>query len=506
MSLVDDLVGGADLSVGLLRQFWNVVRRSGLQILGVHGGGRIPEHLFVDGKVDGITDGDLSGFGLGSEGGQVFLDVAHLLGGDRACVDLVGEFRCLLEVVIGVGGVGEFELLGELDGGHGRFVGKLHGGLDLGHDFLLGFLELVFGEDSLLVDVLGFESLEGILCLPGPGLLVLSATLVLGIGGGMPVESVGVHLEDGGSVALSDVVDDGLSSLGDVGGVHAVDQQTGNAVVLSLFVNVGVLGDIRREGVDGTTVVDDQQQDGKVVLGGRVQQFGRSAVLGTTLTDKDNGDAVVVVRRGDVLLLVVGVVRDAEGAIQEDRLGGTGRVGELFADQGPSSLKVLFAIEDVHRSTGSAAGSGVLHEKLGHDGTRVDPAGDGVGVLTVVREFLVGLFDGVVDESGDGFLSVVQVHESTDLALHVLLVAGVFESSCHLHGLVQLQQLSLVGLHGVVVGLDFFRRVAEAFLELLGNPVPLEVDGGSHGALLDDLGRLYGGFGVECGGHEHRRW
>mmetsp|Transcript_11515 Transcript_11515/g.23755 ORF Transcript_11515/g.23755 Transcript_11515/m.23755 type:complete len:263 (-) Transcript_11515:884-1672(-) len=261
MTLVDDLIGGTDLTVGLLRQFGNVVRRSSLQILSVHGCGRIAQHLFVDGEVDGITNGDFSGFSLGSKVGQVLFDVRHLFGRDGSGVDLVGEFRCRTKVVVGIGGVRELELLGQFNGRHRRVVGEFHGGLDLSHDFLLGFLEFLFGEDTQLVDVLVFESLKRILFLSSPGLFAFSATFVFRIGGGVSVESVGVHLQDSRSLATSDVIDDGLSSLGNVGGVHTVDQQTGNSVVLSLFVNIGVLCNIRGEGVNGTSVVNHQQQD-----------------------------------------------------------------------------------------------------------------------------------------------------------------------------------------------------------------------------------------------------
>ena len=74
-------------------------------------------------------------------------------------------------------------------------------------------------------------------------------------------------------------------------------------------------------------------------------------------------------------------------------------------------------------------------------------AGEGMGVLAVIGVLLVAVFDGVVYERGDGFLSVVKVHESPNFALHVLLVAGVLESSVQLEGFVNLHERLFAVLH-----------------------------------------------------------
>jgi len=84
----------------------------------VDGGGRIAKHLFVDGEVDGISDGNFAVLGLLLEAGDVSLDDGHLFGADGAGVDLVGEGRALAGVVVGVGGIGEFQVLGEFDRWH----------------------------------------------------------------------------------------------------------------------------------------------------------------------------------------------------------------------------------------------------------------------------------------------------------------------------------------------------------------------------------------------------
>merc|ERR1711966_143433 len=64
----------------------------------------------------------------------------------------------------------------------------------------------------------------------------------------------------------------------------------------------------------------------------------------------------------------------------------------------------------------------------------------GVGVLPVVGVLLVTVLDGIVNEGGDGLLAIVQMHEASDLALHVLLVAGILKGLSLGHGVVDLQE------------------------------------------------------------------
>ena len=60
----------------------------------------------------------------------------------------------------------------------------------------------------------------------------------------------------------------------------------------------------------------------------------------------------------------------------------------------------------------------------------VSTAIEAVGSLTT------DLADRVCDEGRDGLLAVVKVHEATDVALHVRLVARVLELAAQLHHLV----------------------------------------------------------------------
>ena len=465
VSLIDNLVSGTDLSVGLLSQLGDVVRRSSLQILGVDGGGGIAKHLLVDGKVDGIADGDLTGIGLGTEVSNVSIDRLHLLRADGAGIDLIRPLGRHLLVVVSVRGIGVLELLGKFNRRHGRAIGELDGLLHLGKDLLASILELVLAEDAVS-DVLVLEGLDGVLRGTSPGFLLLASALVLGVGRRVTVETVGVDLKDGRSLATADVINDGLASLGNIGGIEAIDEESGDAVVLALLIDVAVLGNVLSEGVDGTAIVNHDNEKGEVVLGSGVEKLSHTSVLGATLTDEDNTEAIVVGGRGNILLLNLLVVGDAKVTVQLDTLGGTAGVRELLRNEGPATLEIGLLVEDVHRATGTLAGSTLLHEQLGHDGARIDATGDGVGVLPVVGVLLVTVLDGIVNEGGDGLLAIVQMHEASDLALHVLLVAGILKGPSLGHGVVDLQENTLIAVDRTFVGSNLLVAVPEGTLEL----------------------------------------
>jgi hypothetical protein len=89
-----------------------------------------------------------------------------------------------------------------------------------------------------------------------------------------------------------------------------------------------------------------------------------------------------------------------------------------------------------------------------------------MGVLTVVRVLFVALSDGIVDQGRNTFLSIVEVHETTNLALHVLLIAGILKGTSKLHGLVKLHEGFLVALELVVIGFYLIGSVTKFVLEL----------------------------------------
>mmetsp|Transcript_35 Transcript_35/g.107 ORF Transcript_35/g.107 Transcript_35/m.107 type:complete len:591 (+) Transcript_35:199-1971(+) len=310
VSLIDNLVSGTNLAVGLLSEFGDVVRRSSLEILGVDGGGGITKHLLMDSKVDGITDGDLTSVGPGTEVSNMSVDCLHLLGADGAGIDLIRPLGSRFLVVVGVGGIGILELLGKFNRRHGRLIGELDGLLHLSKDLLASILELILGKDAVS-NVLVLEGLDGVLRGTSPGLLLLTSALVLGIGRRVTVETVGVNLKDGRSLATADVINDGLASLGNIGGIETIDKESGDTVMLALLKDVAVLRNVLSEGVDGAAIVNHNNKKGEVVLGGSVEKLSHTAVLGATLADEDNTDAIVVGGRGNILLLNLLVVGDA---------------------------------------------------------------------------------------------------------------------------------------------------------------------------------------------------
>lgn len=64
-----------------------------------------------------------------------------------------------------------------------------------------------------------------------------------------------------------------------------------------LEVDVRVGGDVGREGVDGAPVVDDQEQQGKLLLGGSVKGFRHASVLRRSLAEEHDGHPDKKLRR-----------------------------------------------------------------------------------------------------------------------------------------------------------------------------------------------------------------
>mmetsp|Transcript_18098 Transcript_18098/g.54586 ORF Transcript_18098/g.54586 Transcript_18098/m.54586 type:complete len:389 (+) Transcript_18098:1386-2552(+) len=388
----------------------------------MHDRARVGEHLFEHRQVDRVGDGDLALGGEGLEGGDVRLAHGERLGVGDALGDLSGVGRRRAQVVVGVRRVGELELLGKLGGRCGRIAREVERLLDDGLDGLGGAVQ---------VEPLGkrrrLEELDGVGLGARPLLLILAATLVLWIGGRVALKAVRVHLQDGRPL-LPHVVDNRTARLERFLEVAAVDLDAGHTVVLALHVDVIVGGNVGREGVDGAPIVNHNKEERQLLLCGRVEALGHTAVLGAALAHKDNGDAVVV-------LGALGV----EHAVEKDGARRSSRVRKLLADERPAALEVGLLVVDVHRAARAAACAGVLSKELGHDGVGGDARGERVGVLAVVGELLVALLDGIGDERGDRLLTVVEVHEAADISLHVGLVARVLELAAELHHLIGLE-------------------------------------------------------------------
>mmetsp|Transcript_29212 Transcript_29212/g.72879 ORF Transcript_29212/g.72879 Transcript_29212/m.72879 type:complete len:293 (-) Transcript_29212:84-962(-) len=236
--------------------------------------------------------------------------------------------------------------------------------------------------------------------------------------------------------------------------------------MLSLQEDVRVLRHVGREGVDRAAIVDDHKEDRQVLLGRRVEALRHPPVLRAALAAEDDGHAVVALRR------------DAQVPVQQDGARGAHRVRQLLRDESPAALEVRLLVVDVHRPARPAARARVLGEELGHHRAGRHAARERVRVLAVVRVLDVAALDRVGHEGGDRLLAVVQVHEATDVALHVRLVARVLELAAELHHLVRLEEVLRLD-H--VVSLQLLLRDAKLDLEARAEVRP--VDGGARAHL-----------------------
>jgi hypothetical protein len=98
-------------------------------------------------------------------------------------------------------------------------------------------------------------------------------------------EPICVYLQDSWAL-VTHMIDYCFACGHGVGHVLTVHEQSGDPVVEALLVDVRVGCDVGSEGVDGTTVVDHDEQDGQVLLGRCVQTLCHSAVLCSTVTCK----------------------------------------------------------------------------------------------------------------------------------------------------------------------------------------------------------------------------
>jgi hypothetical protein len=70
-------------------------------------------------------------------------------------------------------------------------------------------------------------------------------------------------------------------------------------------------------------------------------------------------------------------------------------------------------------------------------------------VLAVVAVLLVVLVESIIDHGGDSLLSVVQMHETANVALHVCLVARILEKTRELHHSIALQKILLAATRDI---------------------------------------------------------
>jgi len=99
-----------------------------------------------------------------------------------------------------------------------------------------------------------------------------------------------------------------------------------------------------------------------------------------------------------------------------------------------TAQKVLFAVENVHRSAFSFGGSRVLSQEFGHDSLWVQPFRDRKAVIPVSGDDIVIRIQCPFDCPGRyRFLAVIQVAKSHDFPHPVQLSAFFFEAADQQH-------------------------------------------------------------------------
>mmetsp|Transcript_10894 Transcript_10894/g.22799 ORF Transcript_10894/g.22799 Transcript_10894/m.22799 type:complete len:304 (+) Transcript_10894:1744-2655(+) len=284
-----------------------------------------------------------------------------------------------------------------------------------------------------------------------------------------------MDLQDGSSFSAANVVNHSLSSLRHILSVKSIHKEAGDAVVLPLIKDVAVLCNIRSEGVDCSSIINDDNKEREVVLGRCVQNFSHATILRTSLSNENNTNSVIISRWRNILFLETFVIRHPQLPVHQDALCGPCCVGKLLRHKGPATLKVCLFVKNVHRPTSSFARSSLLHEKLSHDSTAIHSTCNGMCMLPVVRVLLVSLLDSIINKSRNAFLAIVKMHETTNFALHVLLVTCVFKATRKRHGFVQVHESFFAVLDRAVVFGNFFRTVPEGTDKLFCDRVPCHV-------------------------------
>mmetsp|Transcript_15786 Transcript_15786/g.34415 ORF Transcript_15786/g.34415 Transcript_15786/m.34415 type:complete len:234 (+) Transcript_15786:1028-1729(+) len=231
----------------------------------MNSGSRIAKHLLVDGKVDGIPNRNITCLGLLPKTINVGSNGLHLFWRNCSCIHGVSKCRNWLGVVVSIRGIRVLQFLGEFHRRHGRLICKLHGGLDISQDFLLRRLELILCEHTIGC-VLLFKLLDRILINPCPSLLIFTATLVFRISRRVAVKSVSMNLENGRPFPAPDIVHHSLPPLCHISSILSINHETRYSVVLSLLVHFAIRSNIASESVDGTSIVNDNEEKGKIVL------------------------------------------------------------------------------------------------------------------------------------------------------------------------------------------------------------------------------------------------
>mmetsp|Transcript_20757 Transcript_20757/g.45197 ORF Transcript_20757/g.45197 Transcript_20757/m.45197 type:complete len:285 (-) Transcript_20757:260-1114(-) len=272
----------------------------------------------------------------------------------------------------------------------------------------------------------------------------------------MTVVSVGHHLYVHGTVSVADVVLSEFHALRDGQYVHAVDAQPRDGVThLVVVADTGVTVD---RGTHTVVVIFDAKDHGQIPKVAHVGRFPDLSLVGSAITVTGNGN----IHR----LTGLGVVLVGKGQ--------SGADWNLCSDNTVSTEKVVLLAVHVHRSTLSLGNTVCLSKELSDDLGHGSSPHERQHVATVGGNPGVLLVQGRLDSGSNGFLSVVQVTKSTNVACLVFVVAGNFHAAHRVHGFENVDQLLLGHL-------GRFGRSAFKVVNLKGSANIKGVTGG-HGA------------------------
>src|SRR5207302_4390810 len=116
-------------------------------------------------------------------------------------------------------------------------------------------------------------------------------------------------------------------------------------------------------------------------------------------------------------------------AFPHDGQASARRQWQLAANDGVPAHQPLLGAEQMHRATPAAGHAGLAAEELGHDAVRLDTAGDGVAVLTVVSEQVVIWLHASRQANARGLLTQIEVAVTADLGSLVHLRRLLFEAT-----------------------------------------------------------------------------
>ena len=167
-----------------------------------------------------------------------------------------------------------------------------------------------------------------------------------------------------------------------------------------------------------------EEDDGEFPDGGEVHGFVELAFVDGPVTEEAQDH------------LVIAAVLNGKGD--------AGRYAELSTDNGVAAHEVQLGAEQVHGAALALAAAGDLAHQLRHNFVAGHATGESLAVVPVMGHDVVVGAQGVDGSDGDGFLAVVDVKETLDVASGVLPFRLSLKLSNELHLPVKTEQVGFV--------------------------------------------------------------